>query len=106
MFWANLGPVRGAEQAGNRPVVLFQNDDVRLATVVVVPLTTNLKRARFPTCLPIKKSESGLPHDSVALCHQIRVLDKERLSGRAGTLSPEVLKRLEEILNFTLGTSD
>ena len=57
---AALDPVRGSEQAGTRPVPIFQADPLNtfLHTVVVIPLTTNVKWARFPfacSCLSEKE---------------------------------------------------
>ena len=81
IWLADLNPTRGSEQAGVRPVLIFQNDMVSrfTATVLTIPLTTNIRRAFLPTCTRISKGEGGLASDSVALCHQLRVLDTTRL---------------------------
>ena len=49
IWWADLNPIRGSEQAGIRPVLIFQNDAVNAftTTVLAIPLTTNL---RAPNC--------------------------------------------------------
>jgi mRNA interferase MazF len=75
IWLADLNPTRGSEQAGVRPVLIFQNDRVSRfsTTVLAIPLTTNLRRASLPTCAQISKGEGGLASDSVALCHQLRV---------------------------------
>lgn len=72
-------------------------------TVITILLTTNLRRASLPTCLLIPKDEGGLAQDSVALCHQMRVLDKTRLLNKLGDLKPETLTSLEGIVLLTLG---
>ncbi|MFM6064331.1 MAG: type II toxin-antitoxin system PemK/MazF family toxin, partial [Microcystis panniformis] len=41
--------------------------------------------------------------DSVALCFQMRVLDKTRLIRTLGQLSPEIIAQLEEVVLLTLG---
>jgi mRNA interferase MazF len=46
---------------------------------------------------------AGLPQDSVALCHQIRVLDKRGIFGRIGTLPPVVMEQIEVVVRVTLG---
>jgi mRNA interferase MazF len=45
----------------------------------------------------------GLPQDSVALCHQIRVLDKQGLADRIGSLPPSVMDQIERVVRVTLG---
>jgi len=78
IWLANLNPTRGSEQAGTRPVLIFQHDVISqfTTTVLAIPLTTNLRRASLPSCVRIAQGEGGLARDSVALCHQLRVLDK------------------------------
>lgn len=105
VWFANLDPTRGTEQAGTRPVVVFQADTVNefTSTILCISLTTNLRRAALPTCLLIRETEGGLTDDSVALCHQMRALDKTRLVRRLGMLSPETLLALERRVLFTTG---
>jgi len=105
IWLADLSPTRGSEQAGVRPVLIFQNDMVSKFTVTVlaIPLTTNLRRASLPSCVQISKGEGGLTSDSVALCHQLRVLDKTRLQRKIGTISQETLCTVESHLLFTIG---
>ena len=105
VWLANLNPTRGSEQAGIRPVILFQNDVVSrfTTTVLALPLTTNLRRAALPSCVQIAQGEGGLISDSVALCHQLRVLDKTRLQRKLGTISEATLTALESRVLFTMG---
>ena len=103
IVWAHLGPIHGKEQAGQKPVVIFQNDILNEQTTVIIPFTSNLKQASRHTCLLVKKRDSKLSEDSVALCHQIRVMDNRRLLNKAGKLSPPTLSKLEEKVKFTLG---
>jgi mRNA interferase MazF len=93
IWLADLNPTRGSEQAGVRPVLIFQNEMVSrfTATVLTIPLTTNIRRASLPTCTQISKGEGGLASDSVALCHQLRVLDTTRLRRKLGTVSQATL---------------
>ncbi len=102
---ANLDPTQGSEQAGMRPIIIFQENTISkfTTTVITIPLTTNIKRASLPSCLLISKEEGELNKDSVALCHQIRVLDKTRLSHKIGKLTSEIIIKLENIVLFTLG---
>jgi mRNA interferase MazF len=105
IWLADLNPTRGSEQGGTRPVILFQNNLISefSSTIIVIPLTSNLRRASLPTCLLISAGEGGLDRDSVALCYQLRVIDRVRLQKRLGQLTGETLARLEDIVLLTLG---
>lgn len=107
VWLAALDPVRGSEQAGTRPVLLFQADPLNafLRTIIVIPCTTNLQWTRFPFCVPVPAGDGGLVSDSVALCHQIRVSDKSRLLRRLGQLSDVTMAKVEQALRVTLGMS-
>ena len=97
-------PQRGSEQAGTRPVLIFQHNVISkyTTTVLSIPLTTNLRRAALPSCVQIPKGEGGLAADSVALCHQLRALDKARLLKRLGAVSLKTLLAIESSMKFTM----
>jgi mRNA interferase MazF len=105
IWLANLNPIKGSEQAGTRPVLIFQNDLINrfTTTFLAIPLTTNLRRAALPSCLSIPQGEGGLTQNSVALCHQLRVLDKTRLLRKVGTVSAQTLASVEGCVLFTTG---
>lgn len=105
MWIANLDPTQGSEQAGVRPIIILQNDTISryTTTVISIPLTTNLRRASLPSCVFIPSGEAGLTQDSVALCHQMRVLDKTLLRNKICEVNPELLVQLENNVLFTLG---
>ncbi len=101
----DFGDPSGPEQAGERPAILMQDDSLiaALTTIVVLPLTTNLKRLALPTTRRIPAGEGGLPKDSVALCHQIQVRGKARLLSRLGELTDDRLAEIQDCLLDTLG---
>ena len=70
VWLADLDPTQGSEQAGVRPVIIFQNDIVSQFSkiTIAIPLTTNQRRAALPICMLIRRGEGGLSQDSVALC--------------------------------------
>ena len=119
VYLADLNPSRGSEQAGIRPVIIVQRDALSrfTRTVVVVPLTTNLRRAQVPGTTLLPSGEGGLDQDSVALpsrtvvlaartvCYQIVVLDEQRLIRKLGTLSLVHLLALDLALKYTLQLS-
>jgi mRNA interferase MazF len=105
VWLADLNPTQGSEQSGIRPIIIFQNDIVSRfsTTTLAIPLTTNQRRAALPICMAISQGDGGLAQDSVALCFQMRVLDKTRLTRRLGQLRPETIAQLEVVVLLTLG---
>ena len=105
IWLAELNPVRGSEQAGTRPVLVMQTNAINqfTTTVLTIPFTTNLRRANLPSCVSVAVDEGGLSSDSVALCHQLRVLDKTRLTKKLGEVSKATLEKIETCVLFTLG---
>ncbi|MGF1478453.1 MAG: type II toxin-antitoxin system PemK/MazF family toxin [Cyanophyceae cyanobacterium] len=93
VYIANLNPSRGSEQAGIRPAIVVQRNQLAhfTRTIVIVPLTSNLRRTRIPGTVLIPAGEEGLTEDSVALCYQVAVIDQQRLIWQIGTLSPQYL---------------
>lgn len=107
VYLANLDPVKGSEQAGTRPVLVFEDDRLipHTLTVVVIPFTTNLAMQKLPTCVLVPAGEGGLRQDSVAICHQIRALDKRGLVTCWGTLPSKRVAEIERTVLRTLGIS-
>ena len=104
IYLADLNPSRGSEQAGIRPVIIVQHNNIDrfTSTVVVIPLTSNLRRAQIPGTMVIPAGQGGLNQESVALCYQIVVIDRQRLQRQLGTLSSSYLQQLEEAMRYTL----
>jgi len=105
IWLADLNPIRGSEQAGTRPVLILQNNSINrfTSTFLALPFTTNLRRASLPTCVLLTEGEGGLARDSVALCHQLRVLDKSRLMRRLGLVSEVTMTAIDRCVLFTVG---
>ena len=105
IWLADLNPIRGSEQAGRRPVLVLQNDVINsfTTTVLAVPPTTNLRPAALPSCARIAAGEGGVTGDSVALGHQLRVLDMTRLQRKLGSVSQHTMLAVERCVLFTLG---
>lgn len=63
IYWADLNPVRGSEQAGVRPVLVLSNDvfNDRSGTVIAVALTSRPQRAGFPLTLKLEHTELPQP---------------------------------------------
>lgn len=90
VWWADIQAPRGSGPGFRRPVVVVQGDALnrsRIATVVCVPLTSNLKWAGAPGNVLLPARATSLPKDSVANVSQIVGLDKTLLTERVGKLS-------------------
>jgi len=99
IYWIDLEEPRGSEPGYRHPHVVVQNNlfnRSQIRTVVVCPLTSNLKRANAPGNVPLDKKEANLPKQSVVNVSQVFTVDKTQLSEYIGTLSS---KRVREILN-------
>jgi mRNA interferase MazF len=106
VWWADLAEPSGSSPGFRRPVVIAQGDPLnrsRIATVVCVPLTSNLKWAGAPGNVALPASVTGLPKDSVANVSQIITLDKSELTERVGKLSKRALDQLLSGIDVVLG---
>ena len=105
VYLADLDPTKGSEQAGRRPVLIFEDDRLiqSTLTVVAIPFTTNLRMQNLPTCVLAPAGEGGLRQDSVAICHQIRALDKKGLLDYWGALPMARMAEIERAVLRTLG---
>jgi mRNA interferase MazF len=101
----DLSPVVGTEQTGVRPVVVIQIDRANAASphTIIVPFTTKIREALLPSHALIAAGSGGLRHDSVALCEQIRVIDKQRIIKVLGHLDQPHLEKIEKALSTILG---
>ena len=89
VWWADLPPPTGSGPGFRRPVVVVQGDALnrsRIATVVCVPLTSNLRWADAPGNALLTSRVTGLPKDSVANVSQVVALDKAVLDHRVRKL--------------------
>ena len=101
--WANLNPVRGHEQAGQRPVLVLSHDvfNERSGTVIAVALTSQAPRAGYP--LTLESRATGLKKRSWIKISQIRTLSADRIGSRLARASEEELARVLDGLNEILG---
>lgn len=108
IYWVDLEPVRGSEANKVRPAVIVSNDAANRAAersgrgvVTVVPVTSNTDRI-FPFQVLLPAAECGLDSDSKAQAEQVRSVAIGRLNQRAGTLSGELLVKLDAALRTHL----
>ena len=104
--WASLADPIGSGPGLRRPVIVVQGDAFnasRLATVVVVPLTSNFRWAAAPGNVILERERTGLPKDSVANVSQIVTVDRNVLSERVGQLGGAELELILTGIDLVLG---
>ena len=103
IWLVDLNPVRGHEQAGQRPglivsVDLFNHGPAGL--VVILPITTRAKG--IPFHVRVDPPEGGLTKQSFVKCEDVRSVAKERLSRRCGMVSPDTMAAVDDRLRILL----
>lgn len=91
IYWADLNPVRGREQAGLRPVLILSHEvfNSRSETVIAMAITSQPQRAGFPLTLPLPPE--ALPKSSWLKISQIRTISVHRLGKKIAVLDPEAV---------------
>ncbi len=99
IYWADLNPTRGHEQAGIRPVVIISHDvfNYRSGTVIAMAITSQVQRASFP--LTHELISGNLPKRSWVKISQIRTISTSRLDKKIGQVDPEELSIIIDGLN-------
>ena len=93
VYWADLDPVRGREQAGLRPVLILSNDlfNRRSGTVIAMAITSQPQRAGFPLTFPLPPEK--LPKAWIKVS-QIRTITVERLGKRLAAMENEQMNQI------------
>lgn len=107
IYFVDLNPVKGREQAGQRPVLVISTDQINslplVVTVVVGTKGANVRRD-YSTSVRASTEESGLPLETVFLCFQVRSLDAKRFpKNPAGLLCANKMAEVEEAVRYCLG---
>ncbi|KKB38215.1 type II toxin-antitoxin system PemK/MazF family toxin [Bacillus thermotolerans] len=105
VYFADLSPVVGSEQGGMRPVLVVQNDigNRFSPTIIVAAITAQIQKAKLPTHVEINAKRYGFERDSVILLEQIRTIDKQRLTDKITQLDEEMMEKVDEALQISLG---
>ena len=103
LWYADLNPVKGSEQAGFRPVVVISGNlmNEHLNTVICCPLTSKIKNYHGNVVLE-PDPQNKLKASSEILTSQIRTIAKERLVKRIGVISNEQVLKVKNTLNDLL----
>ena len=106
IWWADLCEPVGSAPGFRRPVLVVQGDALnrsRIATVVCVPLTSNLRWASAPGNVALSENDTGLPKESVANVSQVVTLDKGGLSEQVGKIPSGKLALVFAGIDIVLG---
>jgi len=105
VWWANLDEPSGSKPGFRRPVLVVQNDAFnrsRIATVIAVALTSNLRLLDAPGNVLLPARASGLMKDSVANVSQVVTLDRDSLVKRAGRIDGAAMRDVDQGLRLAL----
>lgn len=106
IYFLNLNPVLGSEQADVRPCIVISADYTNnLNQVTVLPITS--MKTSYTTIYPnevfLPTEISKLPKDSLVLAHQMRAVDKQRLINYVSTLTDaKYIEQIKEAVKFQL----
>lgn len=106
VWWAGMPSPTGSGPGFRRPVIVVQGDALnrsRIATVVCVPVTSNLKWTEAPGNVRLAARATNLPKDSVANVSQVVTIDKALLTERVATLSRAKLELVLAGIDVVLG---
>ena len=105
VWYADLSPVVGSEQGGNRPCLVIQNNvgNKHAPTTIVAIITSRHTKAKLPTHYWLEQGEGGLRCESMVECEQIRVIDKSRLRSLLGEVKTESMREVDKCLRISLG---
>ena len=104
IYIADLDPIVGSEQGGERPVLVIQNNqgNKHSPTVIVLAITSRFhKKRNLPTHVPIESGD--LSKNSIALAEQVRTIDKSRLIHYVGRASKETMDFVDNALKVSMG---
>ena len=104
IYWADLNPVRGREQAGLRPVLILSNDlfNRKSETVIAMAITSQPQKAGFPLTLVLP--EGGLPKPSWIKISQIRTISVDRLGKKIAPSDPGIVAEAVDGLLELIGS--
>jgi mRNA interferase MazF len=106
VWWADLPEPTGSGPGLRRPVIVVQGNPLnrsRIATVVCVPLTSNMVWTGAPGNVALASKITGLPKDSVANVSQIIALDRSLLTERVGRLGTKPRAQILHGIDIMLG---
>jgi mRNA interferase MazF len=104
IWFLNLDPTQGREQAGSRPALVISVDAFNHGPadlVVVLPVTSTAKG--IPFHVPVPPPEGGVRQPSFIKCEDIRSVSRSRLRERWGSVEPHTMAAVEDRLRILMG---
>lgn len=103
IWYADLNPTKGNEQAGYRPVVIISGNLLNkyMKIVIVCPLTAKIKNYKGNIILK-PTEQNGLDNNSEILVFHVRSVSKNRLVKKIGKIADKELELLKLGLNEIL----
>jgi mRNA interferase MazF len=105
IYWIDLEEPRGSEPGYRHPHLVVQNNlfnRSQIRTVLVCPLTSNLKRANAPGNVLLNKQETNLPKQSVVNVSQVFTVHKSQLGEYIGTVSSRRVRQVLEGIKLVI----
>ena len=102
----NLPDPDGSEAGFRRPLVVVQGDRFnrsRIATIVCVPLTSQLRWADAPGNVLLRSRSTGLPQDSVANVSLLLAVNRYQFEKSVGLISERELQQILIGIDMVLG---
>jgi mRNA interferase MazF len=106
IYWVDLGDPIGSDPGYRRPVLVIQDDAFnasKLATVIVLSITSNVELRKIPGCVYLSADETGLKNDSVVNASQIRTIDKNIIDEHVGQLDDATMFMIDNAIRRVLG---
>lgn len=102
IYLADLNPIIGSEQGGERPVIVVQNDvgNRYSPTIIVIAVSNRVYKKDLPVHVSLKNE--CIPKKSIALLEQVRTIDKSRLGEYLGRVTKREMREIEKALYVSL----
>jgi len=104
VWWVDLDPAQGHEQAGRRPALVISDDALnhsRAGISIVIPISASARP--MPQHVELRPPDGGLPRTCQVLCEAVRSISVDRMESRLGRLSRAKLAEVEMKLAILLG---
>lgn len=105
VWWTDFGRPLGSEPGYRRPALVVSSDRFnrsRIATAMVVPITSNARIGTMPGNVELEQGEAGLAKDCVVNVSQTMVIDRSRLVERIGHLDSHLVREVDDGLRLVL----
>lgn len=105
VYEIDLNSTIGAERNKIRPCVVIQNNvgnKYAPLTIIATIIARESIKGRLPVLVDVNRGEGGLTKDSYIDCGQIRTIDKQRIIGKLGCFTPEIMKKIDRALKISL----